>query len=228
MIEPVSKQEFENLVYLESEFFNLGLKLNGHKNGTISAEKQINVSIYAPRDVLMIAGLEYADSRASAKAKLDGYTFCQRDGDRYDIYAEFPSAGSYILKAYAKQKDDPDEYSSVLKYRINATTGDKEGPEFPMVYGKFSKEDGYLFSPLEGKLKAGETYWFKIRVPGAENVSVVCGEKWTNLASRGDLFEGNATAGKGDLSVYAKFQGKGWDGLVRYGQNKVRRVISSK
>ena len=58
--EPVSKQEYENLVYLESEFFNLGLKL-GQKNGTIGADKQINVSIYAPEDVLMMAKLEYAD-----------------------------------------------------------------------------------------------------------------------------------------------------------------------
>ena len=61
---PVSKQEFENLVFLEAEFFNLGLKL-GQRNGTISADKQINVSIYAPEDVLMMAKLEYADGAAA-------------------------------------------------------------------------------------------------------------------------------------------------------------------
>ena len=213
--EPVSKQEFENLVYLEAEFFSLGLKL-GQKNGTISADQQINVSIYAPQDVLMMAGLEYADSRASAKAKLDGYTFCQRDGERYDIYAQFPAAGSYILKAYAKQKDEPGEYNSVLEYRINAASGDKESPGFPMVYGKFSEAGAYLFSPLEGKLEAGSSYSFRIRVPGAGNVSVVCGDEWSYLDSRGDLFEGNATAGKGDVGVFGKFQGEGWEGLVRY------------
>ena len=59
---PVSKREFENLVFLEAEFFNLGLKL-GQRNGTISADKQINVSIKAPQDVLMMAKLEYADRR---------------------------------------------------------------------------------------------------------------------------------------------------------------------
>jgi len=211
---PVSKQEFENLVFLEAEFFNLGLKL-GHRNGTINAEKQVNVSIYAPQDVLMMVGLEYADGAAAG----DGYTFCQRDGERYDIYAQFPAAGSYILKAYAKQKDEPGEYNSVLEYRINAASGDKESPGFPMIYGKFSEAGGYIFSPLEGKLKAGSSYLFRIRVPGAGNVSVVCGEEWTDLASRGvDLFEGNATAGKGDVGVYAKFHGAGWDGLVRYNE----------
>jgi hypothetical protein len=211
---PVSKQEFENLVYLEADFFNLGLKLAGHRNGTISADKQINVSIYAPEDVLIMAGLEYADSGASAKTKLDGYTFCQRYRERYDIYAQFPAARSYILKAYAKQKDEPGECNSVLEYRINAASG--EGAGFPMAFGKFGEVGAYLYSPMEGKLNAGSSYLFRIMVPGAGNVSVVCGDEWTDLASRGDLFEGNATAKKGDVGVYAKFQGAGWEGLVKY------------
>ena len=204
--EPVSKQEFENLVYLESDFFNLGLKL-GQKNGTISADKQINVSIYAPEDVLMMAGLEYADGGASAKIKLEGYTFCQRDGERYDIYAQFPAAGSYILKAYAKQKDEPGEYNSVLEYRINAASGGGAG--FPMAFGKFSETGAYLYGPLEGRLLAGSSYLFRIRVPGAGNVSVVCGEEWTNLASRGDLFEGNATAREGGCGGLREVSGRG-------------------
>ena len=175
---PFHKQEFENLVFLEAEFFNLGLKL-GQRNGTISADKQINVSIFAPEDVLMMAGLEYADGAAAG----DGHTFCQREGERYDIYAQFPAAGSYILKAYAKQKDDPGKYNSVLEYRINAASGGGAG--FPMAFEKFSETGAYLYGPLEGRLKAGSSYLFRIRVPGAGNVSVVCGEEWTHLACEG-------------------------------------------
>jgi len=207
---PVSKQEFESLVFLEAEFFNLGLKL-GQRNGTIGADKQINVSIYAPADVLMMAKLEYADGAAAR----DGYSFCQREGERYDIYAQFPRPGSYILKAYAKQKDDPGKYNSVLEYRINAASGGGAG--FPMAFDKFSETGAYLYGPLEGKLVAGSSYSFRIRVPGAQEVAVVCGDEWTHLAMRGgDLFEGNATAKKGDVGVFGNFGGKGWEGLVRY------------
>ncbi len=206
---PLSKEEFHNLVYLEADFFNLGLKL-GQRNGTINADKQLNLSIFAPQDVLMMAKLEYVDRAAAG----DGYTFCQRDGERYDIYAQFPGAGSYILKAYAKRRDDPGKYDSVLEYGINASSDGGTG--FPMAFEAFSKTEAYLFSPLEGKLVAGSSYLFRIRVPGAKSVSVVCGDKWTNLASRGDLFEGNATARIGDLVIFGKFQGEGWDGLVRY------------
>ncbi|MDD4162943.1 MAG: hypothetical protein PHW87_10760, partial [Methanothrix sp.] len=206
-----TKSEFENLVYLESDFFNLGLKL-GQRNGTISADKQVNLSIKAPQDVLMMAGLEYADGGAAAG---DGYTFCQRNGDRYDIYAQFPEAGSYILKAYGKQKDEPGEYHEVAEYLINAS-GNENSTGFPLAYGKFTEVGAYLYSPLEEKLKAGMPNLFRISVPGAKNVSVVGGEEWTYLASRGELFEGNVTAGKGDVVVYAKFQGEGWDGLAKY------------
>jgi hypothetical protein len=209
---PVSKPEYENLVYLEPDFFRLDLK-PFQKNGTISADNQINISIFAPQDVLMMAKLEYADRKAEGGA-LDGYTFCQREGERYDISAQFPAAGNYILKAYAKQKGESGEYNSVLKYRIDAASGGGAG--FPMAFGKFSETGSYLYGPLEGKLEAGSSYLFRIRVPGARNVSVVCGEEWTSLASRGDLFEGNATVGKGDVGIYAMFLGEEWDGLVKF------------
>ena len=212
---PLTEEEFENLVYLQADFFNLGLML-GERNGTINATSQVNISIYAPQEVLMMAGIDSADPGSSGEG-LDGYAFCQRDGDRYNIYARFPEAGSYILNGYAKRRDNtgkPGKYDSVMEYGINASSGG--GIDFPMTYEVFSEKGAYLFGPLEGRLKAGSSYLFRIRVPGAKSVSVVCGKEWTNLASRGDLFEGNATAGKGDLLVVGKFQGTEWDGLAKY------------
>jgi hypothetical protein len=158
----------------------------------------------------MMAKLEYADGTAAG----DGYTFCQRDGDRYDIYAQFPGAGSYILKAYAKRRDDPGKYDSVLEYGINASSGGDVG--FPTTFKTFSEMGAYLYGPLEGKLEARSSYLFRIRVPGAKSVSVVCGDKWTTLVSRGDLFEGNATVAQGDVVVITKFQGDSFAGLIKY------------
>ncbi len=110
---PISKEEYERLVYVESDFFSLGLEL-GERNGSIDAGGEVNVSVYAPEDVVMMARLE-SDSGA-----LEGRTFCQSDGERYDIWARFPEAGRYTLKAFAKRKDDPGNYNSVLQYVINA------------------------------------------------------------------------------------------------------------
>ena len=207
--QPLTRGEYENLVYLEADFFNLGLML-GERNGTIIVDTQINLSIFAPQDVLIMAKLEHAGTGEA----LDGYTLCQRDGGRYDIDVRFPEEGSYILKAYAKSRYNPGKYDSVLAYSINASSGG--GVVFPVNFKAFSETGAYLIGPLDGRLMAGSTYFFRIRVPGARNVSVVCGDDWTTLASRGDMFEGNATAIEGDVMVFGKFQGAEWDGLVRY------------
>jgi len=214
---PITKSEFEKLVYVKSGFFNYGLKLGSHQEGTIKADTGMNISIYAPEDVLLMAKLDYDDGkRSSSGTDLGSYSFVQREQDRYDILAEFPSAGNYILRAYAKQKDDPGEYSDVLEYRIEATAGSGENAGFPMTYGKFTEAGAYLFSPMEERLKSGVPQRFKLRVPGAMNVSVINGEEWHYLEQRGDLFEGNMTPARGDVVVCARFQGEKWDGMVKY------------
>ncbi len=211
---PLSKSEFEKQAFLKPEFFKYGLKLDDRLEGTIRADNGVNISIFAPEDVLLMAGLESIGKKISAK--LGDSVFAERNGNRYDIYAQFPEIGKYILRAYVKQKDEPGEYHGAVEYLIDATAADDESAGFPMTYGKFTEDGAYLYSPMEGRLKSGTPYQFKIRVPNAKNVTVVCGDEWTYLGSSGDLFEGNVTVAKGDAIVYAKFQGEGYDGLLRY------------
>ncbi len=161
----------------------------------------------------MMTGLEYAKSGAAGEA-LDGRTFCQRDGERYDIYAQFPAAGSYILKAYAKRKDDPGKYNSVLEYRIDAASGGGDG--FPVAFGKFSQTGAYLYGPLEGKLVAGSSYLFRIRAPGAQEVAVVCGKEWTHLACEGGSVRRECDGGEGGCGSLREVSGRGvgWAGEI--------------
>ena len=205
--QPLSQAQFEDLVYAESDFFNLGLKVI-ERNGSISAEGEVSLSVYAPKDVVMMAGLE---SEAGA---LEGRTLCQREGERYEIRARLPQAGSYALRAYAKKKDDPGVYKSVMQYNINASSGVKSG--FPLTFGRFGEVGAHLYSPQEGSLRAGQSYHFRIRVPGAAEVAVVSGKEWSRLEGQGDLFEGNVTVAKEDAGIFANLGGETWSGLVRY------------
>jgi hypothetical protein len=211
---PLSKSEFEKQAFLKPEFFRYGLKLGDHLEGTIRADNGVNISIFAPKDVLLMAGLESIGKKVSAK--LGDYVLAERTGNRYDIFAQFPETGKYILRAYVKQDDEPGEYHGAVEYLINATAVDDESAGFPMTYGKFTEVGAYLYGPMEGRLKSGSPYWFRIRVPNAKNVTVVSGDEWSYLGSRGDLFEGNVTVAKGDAVVYAKFLGEGYDGLQKY------------
>ncbi|RQW78337.1 MAG: hypothetical protein EHM14_12265, partial [Methanothrix sp.] len=214
---PISTSEFEKLAYVRSGFFNYGLRLGNHLEGMIDADKNVNISIYAPEDVLLIAKLEYANGKGSASGTdLESYSFVQKEKDRYDILVKLPSAGRYVLRAYAKHKGDPGEYNGVLEYGIAATSGSGVNAGFPMVYGKFTETGAYLYGPMDGRLKVGVPQRFKLRVPGALNVSVINGDKWYDLSSRGNLFEGNMTPAKGDVTVCARFAGEKWDGMVKY------------
>ena len=53
---PISKEKFEKLAYVKPEFFYYGLKLDDRLEGTIRADNGVNISIFAPKDVLLMAG----------------------------------------------------------------------------------------------------------------------------------------------------------------------------
>ncbi len=213
---PLAKSEFEKLAFVKSEFFNYGLKLDDRLEGTIRADNGVgvNISIFAPEDVLLEAGLESIGEKVTAK--LGDYVLEERNGDRYDIFAKFPKTGKYILRAYVKQKDEPGEYHGAVEYLVEAAAASNESDGFPTTNGKFTEAGAYLYSPMEGRLKSGTPYRFKIRVPNAKNVTVVSGDKWSYLCSRGDLFEGNVSVAKGDVVVFARFEKVSYDGLLKY------------
>jgi transglutaminase/protease-like cytokinesis protein 3 len=213
---PLSKSEFEQQVHVKSEFFKYGLKIGNHPQGLIKTNKEINISIYAPDDVLLISRLEYEDNKLTPE-KLENYAFSERSGKRYDIFAQFPTAGNYLLKVYAKKKDEPGEYHWAIEYAINAIAGNKESTGFPSTYGKFNEAVAYLFSPMEARLLSGKPYLFRIRVPNAKNVSVISGEDWSFLEKEGDFFTGSVTPSKGDVIVSAKFgEDNRYEGLLKY------------
>ena len=69
---PISKSEFEQLVYVKSEFFRYDLKIGSHLEGNVKTDKEMNISIFAPNDVLLIAGLEFADKNQSVYENKSG------------------------------------------------------------------------------------------------------------------------------------------------------------
>ncbi|VVB72908.1 Transglutaminase-like superfamily protein [uncultured archaeon] len=212
---PVSKTEFEQLIYVKSDFFKYGLAVSNYSDGVCKAKSDINISILAPKGVLLMADLNYAENNPSTDS-LDNMVFRQRAGDKYYILAQFPVRGKYLLRVYAKQKDEPDIFHEAIEYLVDATAGSNANAGFPMIYSKFTESGAYLYSPMEGRLKSGVGQHFKILVPGAENVSVTCGENWSDLDLKGEIFEGNLTAEKGDVRVFARFEKESYDGLLGY------------
>lgn len=208
--EPITAKEYADFVYLRPAFFHTGLAIESHRHSIIRMDNQITVSLRAPDRALLMAQL------VQNEKKLDSsLTFIQRREGSVDIHAVTPEAGDYVLRLFARNREEEGRYNWALDYRITATGGMKGG--YPKVFSTFSEKGGYLHSPMNGQLKRGSTQTFKIESPGAEAVAVIMGDKWHHLKKEGNLFTGDVAIEHKDIRVFAKFPGGGqYEGLLEY------------
>jgi hypothetical protein len=198
-------------------FFDLGLNLNNDTNGIIEADGKANLSIPAPPDILMMASLKKLDKTRNPFEEEKSSIFLQHSpiANCYDIEILPPTSGEYVLTVFAKRKDDPNSYQGILQYNVTASSG--SDIVFPEVFGDFHEKGVYLYSPLEGNLKAGFNQTFKLMIPGAERAAIISGKDWHQLTKNGDLFQGEVAIGKGDIDVGAKYPGTDrYSTLLRY------------
>jgi hypothetical protein len=209
---PISKTEWENLVYLRPAFFKLGLKLESHFQNLIQADGQIVITLSAPDDVLLLACLEQNNRKLEMPL-----TLIQREAGYFKIHAVFPEPGIYILRLLATRRGSPNLYKWALDYKVEAKTGMGKLAGFPKTYSAFQEKSVYLYSPKEGNLKSGTIQLFKLKVPGAESVIVINAGKWFFLKKQGEIFEGEVKIEQGEIGVFAKFPGDAaYTGLMQY------------
>ncbi|MCK5522831.1 MAG: hypothetical protein KAI83_06820 [Thiomargarita sp.] len=201
----------EKAVSPEQIFFDTGLKVDSHPQRFIETEKEVMVTILAPENVLMSAIL-YHDQKRLDKS----FTFVQRKGEKYEIHAVYPRPGNYILRLFAKHKNEED-YQQALDYNVKVNQGLSGNIGFPKTFVPFKEKKGYLYTPMQAHLKAGTTQQFRLAIEAADKVAVLIENKWHPLKKQGGLFEGNVTIGKGKFSVYAKWPGdRNYSSLLQY------------
>jgi hypothetical protein len=209
---PVSRNEFEKMAFVRPGFFLNGLELNSHRASEIEAMDTATVTIRAPEETVLLAHLVRDDVTLES-----GLAFVQKDRGLAIVRAAFPSTGIYVLRIFAKRRSDPGPAEWVLDYRVRAKKVRIDAASFPETYRTFSDCGGFLASPMQGKLKSGTIYGFRIRIPGAEKAAVKSGKKWADLKGNGNWFEGEIKAMKGEMHVFAKFPGDAnYSGLLKY------------
>jgi hypothetical protein len=96
----------------------MGLDFGSHPEGVIFAGSELNVTLSAPEEVLLLARLLDGDGRELPEEE----TFAQREVVR----ATFPKPGNYTLRIYAKRGGGPEgEYTSVIEYTVVAKPGSR-------------------------------------------------------------------------------------------------------
>jgi transglutaminase/protease-like cytokinesis protein 3 len=195
-----TRAEFDNLAQISSRFYNLGLATISHNNYQITTANRIDLQLKAPQDVVAIAELKQND------LEVTNTILVNRQGDNIIVSVAPPSAGTYDLTIYAKQKDDVEQYGEAIKYQIQATNST---PQLPKVFNHFYQYQASLIEPLSVDLKPNWSTYFNLVVPEALDVQVIDLEtkQWTPLNKYGNNFSGNVVIQSGKTAVIAQFPG---------------------
>jgi transglutaminase/protease-like cytokinesis protein 3 len=206
-----TRTEFDNLANVSSRFYNLGLETVSHHSYKIYTSNRLDLKLKAPKNVVAIAELTQNNQDLSSNTIL-----VNRQSENIVVGVAPPSAGTYDLTIYAKQKDDLGDYGEVIKYQIEATNSTAQ---LPKIYGHFHQSQASLIEPLSAELASNWSTYFNLVVPEAIDVQVINNnaKQWTPLNKYGNYFAGNVEIKSGSTAVVAKFPGNDqyWQ-LVEY------------
>jgi Transglutaminase-like superfamily len=209
---PLSPAAFVALPTPSPAFFRDALRLASHRAAIIEATGEVTVRIGAPAGVRLTARLLRDDAPVAGEP-----TLAQRAGAEVEIRVRPPRPGAYTLQVLSKAEPADTLYESALEYRLLAATGVGGGGGFPLVYRPFAEREGHLLEPLRGRLTAGASQRFRLRVPGAERMLAAWDGRIEPLQPQGDAFAGEFRVPRGPFVIYARFAGaREYAGLLRF------------
>jgi len=206
---PVAVAEIAQYPVIKSNYFKCGLDFGDYNYGFCSVNSGIGlICIQAPPDVLVMANL------FQNGIEFKNMVFYQRQDNVYQINVRLPSAGDYELRIYAKWKTNSGEYPEAIIYKLTSNQGILNQVGFPTIDELFCTSGAYLYSPNIAALQIGNSYNFKIMVPGAKEVALVTNPNTSSqviqpLTKQGDLFEGTFNIAEGKIIIAAMFPGDG-------------------
>jgi hypothetical protein len=194
----ISKKEFADFVYLKPAYFKYHIRVLSHENYKIEVDNALQVKVFAPEDVLVEAGIYYGENQLD-----QNFVFCQRNNDTYEINAGFSDADSYILRLFARRKEEKTPFNWILDYRVIVHKNADSVIGFPKKYAAFEEFNVYLISPLTRFLSPGSEVEFILRAGSSEKAALIQGETFNFFTKNNDLFTGKFVIPKGLFFIAA-------------------------
>jgi len=161
---PKSFTDFNRTVYLNSEFFEHGLRLDSHNEAVIRTNEQLNLSLYVPEQSEITAYLYLTDT------PLDRHQFywTQARG-KTAISAVFPQEGEYRLQVFTKDRKLDSSFTRALEYKIVAQRGSQK--TFPMFHDAYFDSGIQVDSHPEGVIYTNGRLEMSLKVPPGIKIS---------------------------------------------------------
>ncbi|KAK5917115.1 hypothetical protein CgunFtcFv8_012033 [Champsocephalus gunnari] len=219
-----------------SRTIEAGLSKFSHTTALVSTQQgKCNITFHNQRDLELHTVLSREENQTAA-IPLSRHVFCTFTDSKVTVSASLPDAGVYRLALYAKITPGGD-FSPMCDFVVRNSCV-QPGPPFPCVYSAWRK-GCVLFEPRGGLLEPATWVRFRVRVPGAQRVSVM-GETRTDLKMNksrvweGEVFSGNglqplklaATSGEStDMAVLMIFDIKQVEGEQQKRPVEKRQIV---
>ncbi|XP_071354369.1 kyphoscoliosis peptidase [Trachinotus anak] len=171
-----------------------GLSKFSHMTAVVSTQQgKCNITFHNQRDLELHTVLSREENKTAA-LPLSRQLFCTYTDTKVTVSVSLPDAGVYRLGLYARITPGGD-FNPMCDFVLRNSC-DQPGPPFPRVYSAWRK-GCVLFEPRVGLLEPLSWVRFRLRVPGAQRVSVV-GETRTDLKlNKSRVWEGEVFSGNG-------------------------------
>lgn len=171
-----------------------GLIKFSHTAAVVNTQQgKCNITFHNQRDLELHSVLSKEEHQTAA-FPLSRHLFCTYTDTKVTVSITLPDAGVYRLGLYARISPGGD-FNPMCDFVLRNSCN-QPGPPFPCVYSAWRK-GCVLFEPRVGLLEALSWVRFRVRVPGAQRVSVV-GETRTDLKmNKSRVWEGEVHSGAG-------------------------------
>ncbi|XP_044231857.1 uncharacterized protein ky [Thunnus albacares] len=181
-----------------------GLSKFSHTAALVSTQQgKCNITFHNQQDLELHTVISREENKTEA-IPLSRHLFCTYTDSKVTVSVSLPDAGVYRLGLYAKITPGGD-FNPMCDFVLR-NSSNQPGPPFPCVYSAWRK-GCVLFEPRVGLLEPLSWVRFRVRIPGAQKVSVV-GETRTDMKmNKSRVWEGEVFSGNGlqQLKLAASF-----------------------
>lgn len=188
---PVTLDEFNTQVQLESHAFALGVVPESHKCGTITMTDEIQLKFRSKNKRIHYSATLWHLDGQWCHEKGDA-TLARSIGDVCVIRVHPPMPGKYRLDVFAKEGSEAGVMAQVAVYVLHCNSVRDDDFQFPIVYSSIYTDQCDIVQPQNAKLPANSEIKFEIKAPNLEAISV----NREPLQKNGGIFSGVVRTGE--------------------------------
>lgn len=178
----------------QPKFEELRLATLSHPKAEFALDNnELELKFRSPKQIKVTTNLLLAEDESEHSQ----FVFTQTKDNELVFLITFPKSGWYKFQVFALEaSDESKSLPNVFNYLIHVKEALKPAYTFPKQYAQW-KDGCFLYSPtvLNAKTSLANVL-FKVYVPNAKAMAVVCDGEWIHLSKEGDNFEGKAGLSK--------------------------------